>query len=69
MTEKEDKFAIFSKKFAQLDGEGQDRLVTAAYELFRAHKCVKNISTNLLSSGIEAYIARDNFNDKKEHLC
>jgi hypothetical protein len=49
MSEKTDKFVVFSKKFADLDEEGQDRLVTAAHRLLKIHRNVKKISTTPLS--------------------
>jgi hypothetical protein len=42
MYEKVDTFGIFSKKFAGLDDEGQDRLVKATLRLFEAQTGIKN---------------------------
>jgi hypothetical protein len=55
MSEKVDKFAIFSKKFAMLDDEGQSRLVKAAHELIKTHRGIKNTFTSpLFDEGINA---------------
>jgi hypothetical protein len=53
MSEKVDKFAVFSKKFAKLDDEGQNKLVRAAHELLKTHRDIKNTFTSpLLDGGI-----------------
>jgi nicotinamide mononucleotide (NMN) deamidase PncC len=35
------KFDVFSKAFAQLSGESQDKLVKVAHHLLKTHKLVK----------------------------
>jgi hypothetical protein len=55
MSEKIDKFAVFSKKFVRLDDEGQNKLVKAAHELLKTHRDIKNTFTSpLFDEGINA---------------
>jgi hypothetical protein len=70
MTEKEDKFAIFSKKFAELDGEGQDRLIAAAQELLMADRNIQNKAVSPLSDAdINARLVYGGFSNETGKFC
>ncbi|MDR0526741.1 MAG: hypothetical protein LBG79_02825 [Spirochaetaceae bacterium] len=68
MPKKVDKFAVFSKKFAGLDDEGQNRLVKAAFELLKAHKRIKNMNAALCDE-IRECAVQSNFSPKTERPC
>jgi hypothetical protein len=70
MSEKVDKFSVFSKKFAKLDNEDQDKLIKAAQKLLRTHRGMKETSISpLCDDGINAQIVANNFNNKTDKFC
>jgi hypothetical protein len=64
MSEKVDKFAVFGKKFAKLDNEGQDRLIKTAYELLKVHTS----TSPLFDKGMKTQVAHG-FNTETEKVC
>ena len=44
-----EKYDVFSKAFAQLSGESQDKLIEVAHRLLKTHKLVKH------KSGVQKY--------------
>jgi hypothetical protein len=69
MSEKIDKFAIFSKKFAELDEEEQDKLVTAAHELLKIHRGIKDMSDSpSYNADIKGCFTHSVFNDDTKNF-